>query len=296
MVTTTGQLVSTTERHLLAGDRDEINQLVGTVDGTVTTFSFGYQLNGLQPGAYIGADLELCYVWSVDDAARTAVVQRGMVGSIPATHGAGTMVYVNPKFSKFDILQAMNVELADISPDLFQVKEFDLVTQPVSNLYPVPDPAVLDVLEVSWLEPGAEVRWRRVRPTPMPMRMMPTTGEGSSATGTTLRIMPPGTPGRPMRVRYSAPFSPLGDLSEDAATVSGLPVSSLDIPPLGAAARLMGVRGAKRTFTETAYDTRRAAEVPVGAASQAAGMLFKQVEDRIRSEVQALRKQWPDLR
>jgi hypothetical protein len=296
-MTTTGDLISATERLLLSGDREQLNRLTTTIDADDMWIVFDFELDGIQPGAYVALDLEILYVWSVDVDTNTALVQRGMVSSTAASHTAGTVAFVNPKFSKFDILNAINVELDDLSPELFQVKAFDLTTLPVSHNYTVPDATILQVLEVAWLPPGAEVRWARIPRTSFSvLRGMPLSGEGASTTGVELKIAPPGVPGRPMRVRYATSFDHLSDVTEDAHLVSGLATSSLDIPPLGAAARLMGVREAKRTFVEAEVDTRRANEVPPGATGRAAQLLYQQVASRIKSEAAALRQQWPAMR
>jgi hypothetical protein len=299
MTITCASLISDCERNLLAGDRDELNLLTNSAGAGDTTLTFTYGMNGIVQGSYIGLDLEIVYVWSV--AGQVATVQRGMLNTTAATHAASTLAYVNPKFSKFDIFNALNVEIADISPELFQVKSFTLTTQPVQLTYTVPaiNTDLLDVLEIRYIRPDATFRWDRItRREFQVMRNMPTTGDGGFSSGMGIRIDPEAGiyPGRPMTVRYSAPFSPLTALTDDAVAVTGLPVSSLDIPPLGAAARLMGVREAKRAFVESTMDTRRASEVPTGASARAAQLLLSLVQNRIRSEVQALRVQWPEMR
>lgn len=294
-MTTAANLISETESHLLAGDRDEMNRLTSSVTDSATTMTFDFDLNGIQQGSYVSLDLEIVYVWSV--SGQTATVQRAMLNSTASAHTAGTLGYVNPKFSKLAIFNALNVELADISPELFQVKSFDLTSQPVQWTYTVPaiNTDILDILEVRYQPPGPELSWPRIsrRKTQL-LRDMPTTGSGSFTSGMGIRIEEPLFPGRAMTVRYAAPFSPLTALTDVVTTVTGLSVSMLDIPPLGAAARLMGVREAKRAFIESTMDTRRASEVPTGASARAAQVLLSLVQSRIRSEVMALRQAWPE--
>ena len=297
MTVTTAQLISDTERNLLAGDRDEANLLTNSVNTTDTSFTFTYDLNGIQPGSYLALDLEICYVWAVNESANTATVQRAMLNSTAASHTAATMTYVNPKFSKWDILNALNVELADISPELFQVKSFSLTSEPVKWTYTVPaiNTDILEILEIRYQPPDPSFSWPRVsrRKTQL-LRSMPTTGDGSFTSAMGIRIEEMLYPGRPMTVRYAAPFASLTTLTDNVLTVTGLSASMLDIPPMGAAARLMGVREAKRAFIESTMDTRRASEVPTGASARAAQVLLSLVEGRIRSEVQALRQAWPE--
>ncbi len=89
-MTTTDTLITDTEEHLLGGDRDEQNRLSNTVDNVQTQISFDFPLGGIQQGAYVNLDIETMYVWSVNSASSTATVQRGMLGSTPAAHTAGT--------------------------------------------------------------------------------------------------------------------------------------------------------------------------------------------------------------
>lgn len=299
-MSTCADLVSATEAHLMAGDRDTMNTLASAISSTsATSITLTYDLNGIQAGAYIAIDLELLYVFDVSDTSKTATVARGWGGSIAATHSSGALVYVNPKVSKFDIFKALNVDLADISPELFQVATFDLTTQSVQRTYTIPtaDTGLLDVLEVRYIEPGAQKAWIRIpRSKFQVLREFPTTGDGGFTTGFGLRLDESVYPGRTMRVIVALPFTPLVNLTDDLLTVSGLPVSMQDIPPLGAAARLMGVREAKRAFVESEVDSRRGGEVPPGSASRAAQVLLSLHSARVRSEASALRQQYPSLR
>ncbi len=307
MTVTFSDLILQTERHLMAGDRDALNLLGAAVtDTTMTTLTFTYDVGMIQPGAFVNVDLETMYVWSVNESAKQATVQRGMSGSTAATHTNGSLAYVNPKFSKFQIATEINVEIRDVSGDiqgLFDVNSFDLTTQPVQITYAIPtlNSDILEVLEIRYIEPGAQQRWIRIpRWNFELLRNMPTTGPGAFPSGIGLRIDGQNYerlyPGRPMRVQYAAPLSELTNLTDDVVAVSGLPASAVDIPPLGAAARLMGVREAKRTFTESAVDSRRASEVPSGSAANAARVLLELLNRRIRSEVVTLTQQFPELR
>src|SRR5882724_12756573 len=110
-MTLTSDLISDTERVLMSGDRDEINSITNPVANTDQTLTVRYDLGGINQGAYLALDLEILYVWSVDENSKTATVQRGMLGSTPAAHVANTIVYVNPKLSKWDMFNAVNAQI-----------------------------------------------------------------------------------------------------------------------------------------------------------------------------------------
>lgn len=303
-MSTFATLISDTERHLLAGDRDAINVLAADISPTDTTITFTYDNGMIQPGAYIALDLEVIYVTVTNDSAKQATVIRGMVGSVAAAHTAGSVVYVNPKFSKYDIANALNMEIRDLSAPpngLFQPKNYTATTFPVRRTYAIPalNTDLLGILEVRYHEPGAEFAWIRMsRYDFTVLRKMPTdvTNGDGFANNMAVRIDRNMYPGRTLNIVYAAPFSELVNLADDVVTTTGLPVSAIDIPPLGAAARLMGVREAKRTFVESEPDSRRAGEVPVGSASKAAATLLSLLNERIKTELMRLLSQFPEMR
>lgn len=301
-MTTCADLINQTEQHLLAGDRETLNRVTSTVQPTDLTVAFDFQPEMIQGGSYVAVDLEIMYVWSMNG--NTATVQRGMLGSTAATHQAGTLAYANPRFSKFAIFNALNAEINDLSgpPNgLFQPKNFQVTTFPVQRTYAVPvtNNDLIDILDIRYQPPTPEFHWPRLDRWQYDLlRDMPTgeleQGIGDPTSGMWVRLETPVYPGRVMNIVYSAPFTMFAALTDDAQTATGLPVSALDIPPLGAAARLMGVREAKRAFTESEVDTRRAAEVPVGAASKAAQTLLALLNERIKTEFTRLMRQYPD--
>lgn len=301
-MTTLADLVAQTEEHLLAGARDELNQLAATVDTDDTEWSFTYELSGVQQGAYVSVDLEIVYVWDTNDSAKTATVQRGMLGSTPAAHTGGSIAYANPKFSKWAITKALNQEIVDLSAPpngLFRPRTFTTTTSPVAMTYPIPvdNDDIIDVLDIRYDAPGAEHAWPRVtRYEYRILRGLPTATESGSASGLSLRVNTAMYPGRDLLVTYSAPFLPLAALADDVEDVTGLPTSAVDIPPLGAAARLMGVREARRAFVEDEVDSRRANEVPPGSAAKAAAVLLSILDGRIKTEYLRLIAAYPQTR
>lgn len=297
-MTTTDSLITECEGHLLSGDRDEQNRLTSTIGAGDDTLTFDFPLAGIQKGAYVCLDLEVMYVWSVNTTSRSATVQRAMLGSAAGSHSAGTVAYVNPLFSKWQMFKAINVEIQDLSSadnGLFAERAFTLTTQSVQKVYSVPlaNTDLSDVLEIRWQETGPELLWPRVRRGEYQV-IRDLDNSTASDTGLSLRIESSFTPGRNLIVRYAADFSTLASISDDVATTTGLSATMLDIPPLGAAARLMGVREAKRAFTERAVNSRRASEVPGGESARAAGVLLQLLNSRIKDEAARLRRRWPN--
>lgn len=290
--------LSEVEMNLLSGDKDERNLLQTACSATDSSLTFTGALEGIQAGAYLGLDLEVLYVIDVNPSANEASVLRAQLGSAAAAHAANTIVYVNPRFSRWQMWRALNSELRDLSAPpnmIFQVKEFPLTTQPTAMTYTVPaiNTDIISLLELRYSIPDALNAWPRVqRGRFSVMRNMPT---ATFSSGMAIRVEDRLYPGRVMQVRYAAPLGELADLTTDVFTQTGLPVTAADIPPLGAAARLMGVREAKRSFIESEGDSRRAQEVPAGSAARAAGAILSVLNQRIRSEALRLKTQYPEM-
>ncbi len=298
-MTTTADLISETEDHLLGGDRDALNGLLTGITSSDTTVTFEMPLETISTGAYLGIDLEVLYVKSVDSTSSVATVRRGMLGSTAATHATGALVYVNPLFSKWQIFKALNIEIASLSGadnGLFAETAFTLTTQSVQRTYNIPDANVdlRQILEIRYDSPGAENYWPVV-PKRHFMVIRDLEADATNTSGMSIRIDDSFVPGRDLVVRYAGDFTALSStLSSDAQTTTKLGATMLDIPAIGAAARLMAGRVAKRTFIERSVDTRRASEVPASASGQAYFVLKDVMAGRIKSEAARLRQKWPD--
>lgn len=297
-MTTVADLISETEDHLLGGDRDAINVLTNSLDTSATTLTLDMPLDAIATGSYLTVDLEVMYVKSVDATSTTPTVIRGFLGSTAASHSAGAIVYVNPLFSKWQIWKALNVEIASLSGadnGLFAETAFTVTTQSVERTYDIPvlNSDLRQILEIRYDAPGAENYWPVV-PKRHFQVIRDVTTDAANTSGMSIRIDDSFVPGRSLVVRYQGDFTALSSTLSTNVTTTKLATTMYDLPPLGAAARLMGVREAKRTFIERSVDTRRAAEVPVGSSARAASVLLSLLNGRVKSEAARLRQKWPD--
>jgi len=287
-VTTTADLIAETRRHLRSMSRDQMNKLAATINTTDATLSFTYDLKGVTEGSYLAVGLEIVYVWSVDGPAKTAVVERAQLGSAAAAATTGTIVRVNPLFPDFSIFAALNEELrAYSSPGvgLYRVGIVDLTYDPARSGYDLTGATglidVIDVETVGYL-PGDQARLR-------PWRLLRGQDTADFASGFALVLYSGGYPGKTMRVTYKATFAPLAGLGDDVATVAGLHVEAHDIPPLGAAARLVAPREARRSESDAQPESRAAVEVPPGTSRNAAAGFLGLRQTRLAEEAARLR-------
>lgn len=292
MATLASDLVEETRSLLNSGSRPEINRLTTTLNTSIASVVVDFALGSIVAGSYIAIDLEIMYVWS--STGSTATVQRGMLGSIPAAHTAGALIYVNPRWSAFTMLRAINEELASYSSPrwgLYQIKTVDLTYNSAQNGYDLT--SVTDLIDVYSVESTGYVagelesvrNWRLVR----------NQSTGVFASGFGLVLYEGANPGRNIRVIYKAPFTALTALTSDVQTTAGFPATANDIPPLGAAARLVTAREVKRAFTDSQPESRTAAEVPPGTNRNAAAGLLQIRDARLHEEAARLNQRYPTL-
>jgi hypothetical protein len=288
-MTTTADLIEETLSDLRSGGREIYNEILSAAEADGTTWSFVRDITLIQQNAVLNVGLEEAMVWSTDATAKTAEVKRGWGGTTAAALEGGELVTVNPRFSNARCLRAINRELTALSGELFQVKTVELESSSVAQTYNLLAPGLLDVYQVFHDQVGPENIWPELHG----WQLRRNQEADEFAAGIALRFNHYVDPGRQIRVVYKAAFDPLVDLDDDVTAVSGLPASAMDIIPLGAQMRLMGVREAKRAFTEAQPDTRRAQEVPPGSATRSYSVLAQIRKERVAEERTKLLRQYP---
>lgn len=292
-MTTTADLIAATERLLYSGARDERNYLAAGYTAGATTITIANTSAGIQAGARIAIDLEMFIVRSV--AGTTVTVDGAQEGSAAANHANGAAVIVNPRYSRWSILQALNSELASLSSPsngLYQMLTANLTYDSAIEGYDLGTSTFVELYEAPlWKETGSRKDWSEVANWRIE-RNMPTT---DFASGTALFI-DGATDGQTVRLRYKAGFNALATLTDDVFAVSGLPASAHDIPPYGAGDLLVTVGEVRRNKIDAQGDTKRATDVPAGAQRQA-GAGLRQIHDRrVHEEAVRLRVAYPRRR
>lgn len=291
-MTTVAEWIDTTKDMLLSGAREELDILaVAIPDGAATTLTVTDAANGIQAGAEIEVDLERMYVRSV--AGTTVTVRRGYRGSTPVAHAIGADVIVLPKFPKARILREINNELSSLSSPtngLYRTIPLNLTWQGTTvgyDLAGVTD--IEDVLSVQW-QGYTGKEWHPV--PPMHYRLARSQQTTDFPSGLALFFNSP-VSGRAVRVVYKSPFSPLSTLTEVVETVTGIPATAVDIPPMGAAINLAAPGEVRRTFTDAQGDPRADEDVPPGARTNSVRWLMAQRQRRINEESTRLARDFP---
>jgi hypothetical protein len=288
-VTTAGNLVDRTAQNLLAGTVEERNKIASSIDDSTTSIVCTYPLGSLREHTVFQLGTELIYVWESNTSTKTLTVERGFGGTTAAAHDSGAIAIVSPKFPRWQILQALNDELADLSSPmngLFQMKTVDISyngSDRMVNLTGIT--SMIDVYDVRWRYLSDDypvVRRYRL------MRDMPTT---DFASGYVLTLDEP-VMSSTIRVIYKDKYTPF---STEASTLTSTGASSelADLLVLGAQIRLLASREVKRNFIESQGDTRRSDEVPAGAMNASVTNLLRLRRDRIQAEAARLNRQYP---
>ena len=290
-MTTFSDVIERTRRRLMTSMREQVNVLSGAVNASDTALSFTYETR-FTDGARICIDLETTLAKST--GTNTATVIRGMDGSTAAAHDQGDFVYVNPTWTPFEIGQAVNDEIADLSSPtngLFRIRSDDFDYNPSTYGYELVADDFLSVWRVRYNTPGPEDTWPVIHPSMW--RVDNAADTTNFPSGVQIVLGEGGFPGQKVRISYRAAFDPLVALTDDVLSVSGLHNEAHDILSLGAAIRLLSGLEAQRAYSTAQANPRRADEIPPRTAVSALAPLVAQREDRVRAEAARLMAKYP---
>lgn len=289
-MSTAGALLNRVSRQLLSGTVEERNKLASTINDSVTSVTTSYELGGFRAGIVIEVDSELMYVWEATSGTKTLVVERGYLGTTPASHSAGAVITLNPRFPKQQLLDALNYDIDDLSSPANGLFHIVSVNVPYNGSDRQVDLAgatsVIDLIDVRvryLADDYPVIRGVRLQ------RNLPTADFPS---GYAL-VFDEDCVAGDLRVRYKAPFTRVSSLSSDVQSVANIPQSMEDILEMGVMVRVMAPREIKRNFTEAQGDTRRVEEVPAGAVSNSLTNILRLRRDRIIAEKAKLARQYP---
>lgn len=296
MTVTYADLVAETVRRLMPAQMDLTATLTGGIAETAPTLKLaGPMTNGVSYGQRLGLGAEVVYVSDWTFGAGVATVIRGFDGSTAAAHSSGVTVLIEPKYTTFDIMGAINEELDGLSGPtvLFQVKTVTITYNPVFTGYDFPaSTGIYDILGI---------RYKIAPPTHNypPIKSWWWTDHMTDPiypSGKILKIDGGGWPGLPIHVWYAAAFTHLTELTQTVQAVSGFPLTANDLLPMGAAIRLTLGREIKRNFIESQPDPRKPPEVPPGAILNSVKGLQMLYQRRITQERAKLRLRYSKLR
>ncbi len=283
------ELIDETHRLLLTGSREERNRTAAALTNSATSITMAYPLGSIQRGSKLSINLEDLYVWGASSLT-VSPVDRGQFGSAAVSHAAFSTVFVNPKFSSFEVYNAINQELDALSSPalgLFRVSTTELTYNPAISGYALAGTNILGVHEVRYQIPGPS------REYPISQDWELTRDMSDEFTPNTVLFVRDAFPGRTVLVKAKLPFVRLPAVLSTDLSTTFLPATALDILSIGAAWRLTSPREIRRNFDEVQGDTRRSEEVPPGANLGGARELGRLRLQRINEEVSRLNSLYP---
>jgi hypothetical protein len=274
----------------------------GAGDTQLAVSSSDSGITGLRVGALLSCDYELMMITAITTVTSYTVVTvvRGYNGSAAATHNQNASVFIQPRYTRFDIGVALNDELRRLSsPDngLFQVKELTITYNPVYMGYDLGQAATdnfIDILEIRHKIPFPSRNYPKIGKWKV-LRSIPDSTIFPSGQG--IVFYEGGYPGQPVYVQYSAPFTPV-DLTNptafttDIGTLTGMTDTMSDIPPLGVEIQLTLPREIRRNFMDVQPDPRKAPEVPSLAVSNSVQAMQIVYNQRVSEEAGRLSRQY----
>ena len=284
---TTGQnWIDATRRQVLGTYVEKRNKVASTYNPGDGVLNLSQDMSAITPGTILSAGLNVFYVWSVNGSAAT--VDGGQNGSTDVAVSAGTLVRVNPILTDAEIWQELANDVASLSGEgIYGINSSDLSYSPIYTGYDLGATAatnLIDIIEVKYLTPGPQKDMPRLPKTGW--RLTRNAVVADIPSGISLQILAPSpqnVSGYLVRVVWKsllvAPATPATDVS-----ASGLQPSAYDLPPIGAAIRIMAGREIPRNFTQNQGDVRRGAEVQAGAILQSSNGLKMERQQRIAVE------------
>lgn len=289
-MTTAATILNRASRQLLSGTVEERNKLASTINGSATSVVLSYDLGGFRAGSVFEIESELFYVWEANTATKTLTVERGFNGTTAASHNAGVLATLNPRFPRAQMLDAINAELDDYSSTangLFKVTSTTLSYNGSDRQINLTGASnVIELIDVRLRFTSDDypivhsVRLQRDLPT------------SDFASGIAI-VFDESIMAGSLRVRYKSPFTRATSESSDLTTDCGLPATCDDLVELGLIIRMMAGREVKRSFIESQSDTRRADEVPPGSSRDSVANLLRLRRERMVAEAGRLKAQYP---
>lgn len=128
---TVGALVDRMYRDYLANPEDTPVQvsLASLVSDAATSMTYAAgelmaeEIAAIGPGVVIEAGLEMIRVTAHDEDTRALTVTRGLYGSTPAEHAAGTLLRIAPKWPRRVVFDAIADEIVNLYPSVYAVGE-----------------------------------------------------------------------------------------------------------------------------------------------------------------------------
>lgn len=291
-------VIERVRRQLNSSLRQESNFLASGLNDSATTLTLEFDLTpAIKFGAVLSVGKELMRVVSYNAASKEVVVKRGWQDSAAETHSTGEEILINPRFTRYDIYDALIDEISSWEPDLFKVEsyEWDVVDNQETIELPL---AMADAIGLVRLQRNYSQDDSTAWPT-IKYRLQRGdvgTWTGVSTSGLLIRLVPRNNsyPAGKVHGLIARPFDVSAGLAEsvDLVTTTGLQASMIDLLVLGVKLRMLTDDENVRGNRQPASDSRTVQDMndrPLEHAQTVRGTYLR----RYLQEVTKLRGKYP---
>ena len=262
-------------RDLLTGPRRvPRNKLAEAIEADDAFLMFAHDAAQVKEGAFLAIEDEVVYVWAVEG--QRADIERGQRGTTAAHHEDGAVVEVEPRFPAGVILRALAQEIRSWPEDVYSVEILTAAlgrTQDAITLAVTGDAEVHRLLQVDFAADDSHDDW-----WPYTGAVLRRSSGYILAFGHEVGI------DTEVRVHLARSFDVDTLTSSTDVGDVGLALSMLDIPPLGAAASLVGYTEAERTDSHARASSATTDAVRPGHRLTTGRALREQRDDRLNDE------------
>ena len=278
-------LVNDVRRTVYGSMTENVNLIQTSASAGQTTLQLELGVDGIQRGMLLSSGMNVWFVKGVYSTDNMVFVVPGYDGAPQQAVSAGDTVYIRPRMTDWYAFNVINDELRRLSsPDngLYKLGTWVEDVDSTYQTYEVPAAAqgMVNLLRVRWRYPSTEDVWIDLDPKYYKWVY--------SADQNRVRILIAIPSGTEVEFTYKSPFTLATALTDDPVADCGLSETMLDIPVLGAAARLLRTTEARRNQVSTQGDSRRPEEVSMSANSSIAREIQRQYEQRIYQEMARL--------
>ena len=287
---TVGDAVTRTKRLLNSNTRTELDAIHTVIAADDITIRLKYQTDGIRTGSYISlADgtnpPETMYVHARNG--EYATVQRGMDGSSGYAWAAGTDIEVEPRFTDYQIFEAVKDAIRALPDNLHGTSTITTTVSSTSDKainYDFSSTGFLHVLQALRTPRAGEDRWLRAN-----VKVYKNSNTTDFPSGYSLVVQEGLEKAVTLQLTYAHPFvTGTLDLGTDLVSTVKMNAQMQDIPSLGAAASLVLSEESTRLDLHAAGDSRSDAAVVAGDRVRYSMVLQAQYDRRVSQEARRL--------
>jgi hypothetical protein len=274
-------------------NQQQFTSLAANITNSATSFTVA-DATQVSRGTIEVDNQELMLVQSVNQQTNTVNISsfgRGYSSTTANSHLSGVKVENSPIWPTVRLTEAINDAIRGVYPQLWSVNTTSISKISVVYEYSLPADAE-EIISVQYQLIGPSHVWRMAQNWRFQGQANIATGELGS-TGKALFIADDIVPGRQIFVTYRKEPTELVNLTDDFATVTGLPSTSHDVIVYGACMKLSPQLEGPRLSISSVEASERAQYVQPGSASKVSQYYGQMYAQRLEQEVVKLRDRYP---